>query len=143
MNSSIKKETYFENKIMCKLWQLHIGEKFYMFDHVFGSNGEERIFEMLTCDYDMNDPSWIYVEIKPMGDYPIQKIKMSGSNVRDNLYYRYSRRDRRSFAAGFRFALKLCKQHMGTFDIQNAGIENDINEFLVMNEHYQKWKKNG
>ena len=58
-------------------------------------------------------------------------------------FYRYSgRRDRSSFNAGFKHALKICMAQMNSTDLLNAGLEDNIKEYMTMLREYEKWIRN-
>lgn len=57
-------------------------------------------------------------------------------------FYRYLRRDKLSYKAGFMMALRLCLEHMGKFDMENAGLDNPVNTVMKIDEFYKNWKEN-
>lgn len=118
-----------------KLYELQQGEKFY-------DAHNNLIYVMIECDHDENNPDWIQYKAKQFRTGALVNKTINGKNARDMQYYRYTGRDKSSFLAGFRAAMRICIAHMGKFDIENAGLENPVEEYIIMMKSYKEWKRN-
>ena len=121
---------------LVKLYELKVGEKFYNPDN-------NLIYVLWGCKFDMNDPDCIEWrgKIWKTSDIP-ETRRITGLGVRDREYYKYTGRDSSSYYAGFRAAMNICLEHMGSIDKQNAGISDDFQQFMTMHEQYKLWIKN-
>lgn len=120
--------------VTVRLYELKRGERFYTW--------EGLIYEMIECWHDPNNPDWIKYAARQFRTGEIITLETQGSNARDQQYYRYTGRDRSSFNAGFMAALKLTMKYMQVFDLQNAGLEHSVQQYMTMTQLYQKWLKN-
>lgn len=120
--------------VAAKLYELKRGERFY--------NWECLIVEMIECWHDPNNPDWIKYAARHFKTGDIITLEDNGTNVRDQMYYRYTGRDRSSFNAGFMATLRLTMKYMQIFDLENAGLEHSIQQYITMSQLYQKWLKN-
>ena len=122
---------------LTKLSDLKIGDKFYNYDNL--------IYVIHEKKYDVTRKDFISFRLKRYKEkyYIPQTINsFSGLNCTEQEYYKFTRRDEQSFMAGFRMAVELCTQHMGKFDLENSGLDNDMNRYITRQEAYAKWKKN-
>ena len=128
-------------KVYVKLYELKKGDLFY--DHY-----DNLIYIFVTCKYDEKDPNNIQYRRKlykyrnPNGLVIPETINISGENVANREYMRFTHRDKGSFIAGFKMAIELCSEHMGKFDLENAGLDNPVRTHMTMLEKYKEWKVN-
>jgi hypothetical protein len=124
---------------LVKLYELKKGDKFY------NTHGDNLIYVLHGCEVDMENPHKIkwWGKIFKMGRYEQPEThQMCGFGVRDLEYYKYTGRDHSSFLAGFRAAAKICNNHMGSIDKENAGIDTPWTQHLTMLNAFREWKKN-
>ena len=121
---------------LVKLYELKKGDKFY-------DPYEDLIYILIDCDVDMNDPDTIKWRAKAYKTDEIPETRqMRGMGVRDLEYYKYTGRDRNSFLAGFRSAVKICGKHMGSIEKENAGVNDSLAIHMTMLKAYKRWKEN-
>ena len=56
--------------------------------------------------------------------------------------FKFVRRDRSSYIAGFQACMDLYHEHMQIFDQQNAGLDDSLQTYMTMYDKYGKWVKN-
>jgi len=120
---------------LVKLYELQEGEKFY-------SIHTDIIFEMINCEYDETNPDKISYVAKQYKTNSTVRHTLTGIGVANQDYYKYNGRDKSSFLAGFRSAMRLCTAHMGKFDKENAELEDEFKIHLTMLKAYKKWNEN-
>lgn len=124
------------NSSLIELIQLKAGDRYY-------DPYDSLIYVMLGID-EIDDVNHTISYTKRLfKSRRIQKCTVYGTDTNYRcLVYRYKKHDKPSFNAGFKAAMDICTQHMGVFDLQNAGVEDDIKRFMSMQESYNKWKQN-
>jgi hypothetical protein len=120
---------------LVKLRDLKKGEKFY------GAH-DELIHVFIECTVDETKPDDIAYVVRTFRSRDIHKYAIHGLNAIDTQVYRYTGRDRSSFLAGFRSAIKICTPHMGKVEMENAGVSEPFNQFMTMMNAYKEWTKN-
>ncbi|MFA5207517.1 MAG: hypothetical protein WC428_02555 [Candidatus Paceibacterota bacterium] len=120
---------------LVKLRDLKKGEKFY-------GKFDEMIHVMVECIYDETKPDDIAYITRLLKAKDVNKYAIHTINAIDIEVYRYTGRDRSSFLAGFRSAIKICIPHMGKVEMENAGINDLLSQHMTMINAYKKWTKN-
>jgi hypothetical protein len=120
---------------LVKLYELQEGEKFYDIH-------TDIIYEMISCEYDETNLNTISYVAKQYKTNSIGKYTISGLNVANQEYYKYNGRDKSSFLAGFRSAMRICTAHMGKFDKENAELDDEFKVYMTMLKAYKKWNEN-
>jgi len=120
------------------LKDMKIGQKFYEADYT-----NPLVYELLDLFVDDQDPDKIAYVVRVYKTDVIEKKGVNGDGVRDRQYvFRYVRRDRSSYIAGFQACMKLYHEHMQPFDRSNAGIDDGWNTYNTMYQMYRRWVKN-
>ena len=120
------------------LKDMKIGQKFYEADYK-----DPLVYVLLDFFIDNNDPDKISWVAKIYKTSEIIKKTISGQGMRDRHYvFKYVRRDRSSYIAGFQACMRLYHDHMQSFDRHNAGLDNQFNTYNTMYDQYNKWIKN-
>jgi len=115
-----------------------IGQKFYEADYT-----DPLVYVLLDVEIDDSNPDKIYYVSRIYKTDVIEKKSISGEGVRDRHHvFKFVRRDRSSFLAGFQACMDLYHNHMQPFDRQNAGINDGLNTYMTMYNKYGKWVKN-
>ena len=122
---------------MARLVDLKKGDKFYGMDY-----GDENVYELLSLTRILGDEHGFKYEVRELGTNRIFKKNVAGLDVVNRiLVCRYRGRDRGSFVAGFKAAMRIYHKHMQVFDRENAGLDTTINSWMTMNQEYRNWMK--
>jgi len=117
---------------------MKIGQKFYEYDY-----HDPLVYVLLDINIDDNKPDDIEYVVRIYKTDQIETKKIHGNGIRDTHYgFKFVRRDRSSYVAGFQACMRLYHEHMQIFDRQNAGLDNDFNTYMEMNKEYNKWVNN-
>ena len=117
-----------------KLYELKRGDKFYDMDGI--------IMVMIECVYDENIQDTIEYTARQFKTDIVERYKHHGQGMAERLYLKFNRRDKNSYEAGFKMAMRLCTKHMQEFELENAGLDGDIRSYVTMHGEYLKWKRN-
>ncbi len=118
-----------------KLSELKVGDKFYQ-------PFNDLISIFVNCIVDESNQNCIEYHCKLLNTKDIEIHKIYSTNAINQEVYKYNGRDKSSFFAGFRFAMKHCVKYMGIFDLQNAELDDKFKQHLTMLKQYDNWKKN-
>jgi len=120
------------------LKDMKIGQKFYEPDYT-----NPLVYVLLDVITDDTKPDEIHYVVRIFKTDVIEKKSINGTGIRDRQHmFKFVRRDRSSFIAGFQACMDLYHSHMQPFDRQNAGIDSPYNTYLTMYDKYNKWVKN-
>ena len=120
------------------LKDMKIGQKFYEPDYQ-----DPLVYVLLDITIDDAKPDEISYVARIYKSDEIIKKTMSGTDVRDRQYFfKYIRRDRTSYIAGFQACMKMYHDHMQPFDRENAGLDNPFHSYQTMTNAYRNWVKN-
>lgn len=120
------------------LKDMKIGQKFYESDY-----NDPLVYVLLDLIIDDNKPDDIEYVIRIYKTDIVETKKVHGIGVRDRYYgFKFVRRDRSSYIAGFQACMRLYHKYMQIFDKQNAGLDNPLNTYMTMYDEYNKWVKN-
>lgn len=117
-----------------KIRELKNGDKFYGMDGI--------VYKLIDINIDENNLDHFSYTARIVGSKDIMEYSISGKDVINQYATRYSRRDKNSFIFGFKSSMKLCLEHMGKFDIENAELDSPLIQYTTMDKMYKKWKKN-
>jgi len=117
-----------------KLYELKYKEKFYDMDGI--------VMEMIECVYDENLPDRIQYVARQFKTDIIERHGHIGEGVAERTYLRFRRRDKNSYEAGFKTAMRLCTKYMQDFELENAELDTDVKQYMAMFNEYLKWKRN-
>jgi hypothetical protein len=120
---------------LVKIRELKKGDKFY------GAH-DELIHVFIECEFDETKPDDIKYAVRTFKSTEHNKYAIHTLNAIDTMVYRYTGRDRSSYLAGFRAALRICTPHMGSVDKENAGVDTLLTQHLTMMKAYKEWTKN-
>jgi hypothetical protein len=120
---------------LVKIRELKKGDKFY------GAH-DEVIHVFMECTVDEAKPQDIAYVARTFKSMEYNKYAIHGMDAINTMVYRYTGRDRSSFLAGFRAAMKICTAHMGSVDKENAGVDEMFNQHMTMMKAYKEWTKN-
>ena len=122
---------------MVRLVDLKVGEKFYGMDW-----DDEEVYELMNLKITQGNDSVVEYGTRIVGRKKILQHKMIGDGVVNRTtVVRYKGRDRGSFIAGFKAAMRIYQKHMQVFDKENAGLDNFYNAWMTMNQEFGKWKR--
>lgn len=118
-------------KIYTKLIDLSVGDKFYYEDLVYVLMN--LIIDTKTKELEMN--------LKRFKSHEFLHVRIS-SGYNNFMVYRFARRDKSSFNAGFQRAMDICRKHMTVQQLVDAGFINDVGEHLRMLNEFKDWRQN-
>ena len=122
---------------MVRVTDLKKGEKFYSMDW-----DDIRVFELVSLTIIHGEKDVFEYVRRVVGTKTEEHIKIQGTGVVPrSVVLRYNGRDRGSFVAGFKSAMRLYQKHMQIFDRENAGLDNFYNIAMAMNQEYHNWMK--
>lgn len=137
-NGKTYMDDFLQSKGLLRLSDLKVGQKFYAMGY-----DDEKVYELLGLTVTLGDEDQIEYQRRNINTKVVENIKLSGQGiVMRELVCKYNGRDRGSFIAGFKAAMRLYQQYMQVFDRENAGLSNDVHSWMTMNEEYRKWMKN-
>lgn len=113
---------------------LKVGDIFY--------NADDIIMVVIEIDADISNPDVFRYKGRALNSREILEYGIYSVDAIYREVWLYTGRNRGSFLAGFRFAMRLCLKHMGIFDIENAGLDNPFIVHTTMMEQYKSWMKN-
>jgi hypothetical protein len=117
---------------------MKIGQKYYEADFQ-----DPLVYVLLDVFVDDQDPDKIGWVCKVFKTNDIIKKSAKGSGVRDRQHvFKYVRRDRSSYVAGFQACMKIYHEHMQVFDKQNAGLDTPMHSYNTMGTSYRNWVRN-
>ena len=120
-----------------RLVDLKKGDKFYPMNWE-----DEGVYELLDLTIIHGDDSQIFYSVREIGTKIITTHRIYGENVINHTYIcKFKGRDEGSFISGFKAAMRLYHKHMQVFDKENAGLNNDFQCWMTMNDEYKKWIK--
>ena len=130
-------DNYLQSKGMLRLADLKVGQKFYNMEY-----DDDNVYELLSLTITHNDEDQITYQRKNINTKMTETIIIGGVGVvKRTLVCKYSGRDRGSFVAGFKAAMRVYQKYMQVFDRENAGLDDPFNTWNTMNQEYQKWAK--
>lgn len=130
-------DEYLRSKGMLRLVDLKVGQKFYTMEY-----DDENVYELQSLTVTHGDEDQIIYQRKNINTKTVEKIKIGGIGVvKRKLVCKYTGRDRGSFVAGFKAAMRVYQKYMQVFDRENAGLDDPFNIWNTMNQEYQKWAK--
>jgi hypothetical protein len=118
-----------------KLIDLRMGDKFYSLD-------DDLIYVVIAVSYDENKPNEIKYSARRLNSNIITYHTIHSDNAKDLCVYKYTGRNMTSFLAGYRYAMNRCIKHMGLFDRENAGFNDNFKTHMTMLEDYKRWITN-
>ena len=130
-------DDFLDSKGLLRLADLKKGQKFYTMEYC-----DEGVYELLGLTITYGDEDIIEYQRRELKSHVIEHLRVRGQGVvKRTLVCRYNGRDRGSFIAGFKAAMRVYQKHMQVFDRENAGLSNDFNSWMTMNDQYRKWMK--
>ncbi len=131
-------DEFLAKKGMVRLVDLKVGDKFYNMDWQ-----DEKIYELVNLTRTLDEADEVEYDVREIGKKHITHIKLSGFDViRRTVVLRFRGRDRGSFIAGFKAAMRHYQKYMQVFDRENAGLDDLGNTWKTMTDEYHKWMKN-
>lgn len=128
---------HFKSMGMVRLVDLKVSEKFYGMDW-----DDENVYELMSLEIIHGDSNNVKYSTRMVGTKTITETKMNGEGVVNRTtVVRYKGRDRGSFIAGFKAAMRLYQSHMQEFDKENAGLDDMVKSWNTMNQEFGSWKK--
>lgn len=122
---------------MARLVDLKKGDKFYSMHW-----NDESIYKLLSLTRIHGEENEFEYETSEIGTGKVVKHSLHGEGaVNRTLVCKYRGRDRGSFIAGFKAAMRVYQKHMQVFDRENAGLDNDAQCWITMNKEYRNWMK--
>lgn len=118
---------------MVNIRDLKIGKKYYWFDGL--------VYTLLeTQPVSSTQTKFIF---RPLYSRSFFTVTVDVTiNQACYMLFEYKRRDKSSFAAGFKRAVEYCGNYMDAMQQATACIDNVATVHMTMNQHYDKWKKN-
>ena len=120
---------------LVKIRELKRGDKFY------GAH-DEMIHVFMECIVDETNPDEIIYATRIFKSWNYNKYKIHGLDAINMQVYRYTGRDRSSYLAGFRAAVRTCTPYMGSVEMENAGVNEIFTQHMTMLKAYREWCKN-
>jgi len=125
------------SKGMLRLADLKAGQKFYDMEY-----DDENVYELLSLTITHGDEDQIEYQRKNIKTKIVENCRVGGMDVvKRTLVCKYNGRDRGSFIAGFKAAMRVYQKHMQVFDRENAGLDTHYNTWRTMTDEYHKWTK--
>jgi hypothetical protein len=120
-----------------RLVDLKKGDKFYAMDW-----DDERVYQLLDLTIIQDDDSEIRYTVKELGSNSITKHGIKGEAVVNTmLVIKFKGKDKGSYMAGYKAAMRNYHKYMQVFDKENAGLNNDLQCWITMNKEYENWTK--
>lgn len=130
-------DEYLASKGMIRLVDLKKGDKFYGM-----AWNDETIYELVSLTRILGEEDEFEYVTRELGTNKTVKHTLHGDGaVMRTLVCKYKGRDRGSFIAGFKAAMHLYQKHMQVFDRENAGLDNNVQCWLTMNQEFRNWMK--
>lgn len=128
---------FLATKGMSRLTDLKVGDKFYSMDY-----NEDDVYELLSLTVIHGDEDFIEYQRRKLRSQKIEHLTIQGQGmVNRMLVCKFKGRDRGSFIAGFKAAMRVYQKYMQVFDKENAGLDNSFQSWMTMREEYRNWMK--
>lgn len=131
-------DEFLASKGMARIIDLKVGDKFYSMDW-----HDDKVYELVHLSRVLGEEDTFEYSVRLLGSKIIIRHTITRTNVVNRMVVlRFKGRDRGSFVAGFKAAMRNYQKHMQIFDQENASLDNPVNCWQTMTNEYHKWMKN-